>query len=169
MSSLILGIYRECAKFLLTTPYYTKGGLSFLYFNKRAFQTVDDLKNATIGVFKHGYADHYWLPSHGIAKTSIQAFSSIKELMFALKDGDIDVAVVYYPLAQLAEQQLTDQFATTLIQPISDVYAMRKQDVALQKTLNQAIQTLTADGTIKLQAQYLNPTTAAQSASTPSG
>ena len=90
--------------------------------------------------------------------------------MFALKDGDVDVALVYYPLAQLAEQQLADQLTSTLVQPISDVYAVRRQDEALQKALNQAIQSLATDGTIaKLQAEYLNPTTAAQSASTPSG
>jgi ABC-type amino acid transport substrate-binding protein len=156
-------------QFLLTTPYYTKGGLGFLYFKQKgSYQTVDDLKNATIGVFEHGYADRYWLPSHGVDKSSIKAYSSIRELMFALKYGNVDVALVYYPLAQLAEQQLADQLASTLVQPISDVYAVRKQDEALQKALNQAIQSLATDGTIaKLQAQYLNPTTAAAQAPSP--
>lgn len=150
-------------QFLLTAPYYTKGGLGFLYYaQKGSYQTVDDLKNATVGVFEHGYADRYWLPAHGIDKNSIRTYASIRELMFALKDGNIDVALVYYPLAQLAQQQLADQLAATLIQPINDVYALRKEDVALQKLLNQAIQSLTKDGTIaKLQTQYLSPTTAA--------
>lgn len=146
-------------QFLLTTPYYTKGGLGLLYFAQRgSYQTVDDLKKATIGVFEHGYADRYWLPASGIDKSSVRTYSSIRELMFALKDGNVDVALVYYPLAQLAQQQLSNQLASTLVQPINDVYAVRQQDAALQTALNQAIQSLTADGTIaKLQAQYLNP------------
>lgn len=146
-------------QFLLSTPYYKKGGLSFLYFkDKGSFLTVDDLKDHNIGVFHHGYADRYWLPAHGIPQNLIKTYPSIKELMFALRAGDVDVAVVYYPLAQLAQLQLTDQLASTLIQPINDVYAVRTQDTELLKTLNEAIEALTKDGTIdKIPAQYLNP------------
>ncbi|MBS0351136.1 MAG: amino acid ABC transporter substrate-binding protein [Proteobacteria bacterium] len=146
--------------FLLSTPYYTKGGLSFLFFKQKGnYQKAEDLKEHTIGVFKHGYADLYWLPSHGIAKDSIKAFSNIKELMTALREGDIDVAVIYYPLAKLAEQQLPDQLQAVLVEPINDVYAVRMQDMELAKILNQAIQTLADNGTLtKIQADYLNPT-----------
>lgn len=145
--------------FLLTAPYYTQGGLSFLYFKKNgSFKTLDDIKNHNIGVFKRGYADHYWLPAHGIPKTAIRPYLTLKELMFALKDGHIDVAVVYYPLARLAQQQLTNQLDSTLIQPINDVYALRKQDLELQTVLNEAIQSLVTDGSVdKIQAQYLDP------------
>lgn len=145
-------------QFLLTAPYYTQGGLSFLYFQQKgSFQTADDLKGHTVGVFAQGYADRYWLPSHSVAKNSIKTYETIKDLMFALKDGDIDVAVVYYPLARLAQQQLKDQLASTLVQSINDVYALRKQDTALQNILNQALQTLASDGMMaKIQAQYLD-------------
>lgn len=157
-------------QFLLTAPYYTQGGLSFLYFQQKgSFQTVEDLKGHVVGVFEHGYAARYWLPTHGIAKNSMKTYGTIKDLMFALKDGDIDVAVVYYPLAQLAQQQLKDQLASTLVQPINDVYALRKQDTALQNTLNQAIQTLATDGTLeKIQTQYLGsvPTQPAEKTTT---
>ncbi len=146
-------------QFLLTLPYFTKGGLSFLYFRQKgSFETVEDLKDHKIGVFRRGYADRYWLPTHGVSKDLIKRFDTLRELMFALKDGGIDVAVVYYPLARMAQQQLTDQLASHLIQPINDVYALRKQDTALQSLLDQAIQALTADGTLdKIQAQYLEP------------
>jgi ABC-type amino acid transport substrate-binding protein len=144
-------------QFLLTLPYFTKGGLSFLYFRQKgSFETVEDLKNHKVGVFKRGYADRYWLPAHGVSKNLIKRFDTLKELMFALKDGDIDVALVYYPLARLAQQQLTGQLDSHLVQPINDVYALRKQDTALQGLLDQAIQALTTDGTLdKIQAQYL--------------
>lgn len=147
-------------KFLLTEPYYTQGGLSFLYFKQKgSFQTAEDLKGHNVGVFKHGYADRFWLPAHGVDQGSVKAYSTIKELMFALKDGDIDVAVIYYPLARLAQQQLTDQLNSTLVQSINDVYAVRKQDAQLQAALNQALESLKKDGTLeKIQAQYLpNP------------
>ncbi len=145
--------------FLLTEPYYTHGGLSFLYFKQKgSFKTLDDLKDHTVGVFKHGYADLYWLPTHGIPKNSIKTYPSIKELMIALREGDIDVALIYYPLAELAQQQLPDQLSTTLIQPINDVYAVRLQDGELSKILNEAIQSLSKDGTLnKIQAQYMTP------------
>jgi ABC-type amino acid transport substrate-binding protein len=144
-------------QFLLTAPYFTKGGLSFLYYKRKgSFQTAEDLNHHTIGVFERGYADHYWLPAHGIPKNSVKRFTNLKDLMFALKDGRIDVAVIYYPLAQLAQQQLKDQLESNLIQPINDVYAVRKHDTALQSLLDQAIQTLTANGTLdKIRAQYL--------------
>jgi len=145
--------------FLLTDPYYTKGGLSFLYFKEKgSFQTAEDLLNHKVGVFKNGYAEHYWLPTHNIPKTAIRSYDTLKDLMFALKDGNIDVAVVYYPLAQLAQLQLTDQLATTLVQSINDVYALRKQDIELQKTLNEAIESLSKDGQLtKISSQYLEP------------
>ncbi len=143
-------------QFLLTLPYFTKGGLSFLYFRQKgSFETVEDLKNHKVGVFRRGYADRYWLPAHGVSKDLIKRFDTLKELMFALKDGDIDVALIYYPLARLAQQQLSDQLSSHLIQPINDVYALRKQDTALQGLLDQAVQALTNDGTLdKIQAQY---------------
>ena len=145
-------------QFLLTTPYYTKGGLSFLYFKKNGpFLTADDLKDHAVGVFRYGYADRYWLPAHNVAKGSIKTYPTIRDLMFALRDGEVDVAVVYYPLAQLAQQQLVDKLEATLVQPINDVYAVRKQDAALQTLLNQAIHNLATEGTLnKIQAQYIN-------------
>ncbi len=145
-------------QFLLTSPYYSKGGLSFLYYkNKGPFQNVDDLKDHTVGAFQGGYAARYWLPTHGVLKDSTKLYSSLKELMFALKDGNIDVAVVYHPLALFAQKQFTDQLDVTLIQPINDVYAVRKQDTGLQVTLDQAIQTLSSEGVLgKIEAQYLD-------------
>lgn len=155
-------------QFLLTNPYYTKGGLSFLYYkDKGSFQNADDLKDHTIGAFKGGYAARYWLPTHGISKNSIKTYTSLKELMFALRDGDVDVAVVYHPLALFAKRQFTDQFDVSLAQPINDVYAVRKQDNELQTTLDQAIQALATEGILdKIVSQYLDnsplPTTQQQ-------
>lgn len=145
-------------QFLLTNPYYTKGGLSFLYYkNKGSFQVTDDLKDRTVGAFQGGYAARYWLPTHGISKDSTKVYSSLKELMFALKDGNIDVAMVYHPLALFAQQQSTDQLGVTLVQPINDVYAVRKQDSDLQTTLDQAIQSLALEGVLdKIASQYLD-------------
>jgi ABC-type amino acid transport substrate-binding protein len=145
-------------QFLLTEPYYTKGGLSFLYFKQKgSFQTADDLKDHRVGTFKQGYADRYWLPAHNVSRNSIKTFTTLKDLMFALKDGGVDVAVIYYPLAQLAQQQLTDQLTATLVQPINDVYAIRKQDIALQNALGEAIKALSTEGALdKIQAQYFN-------------
>lgn len=144
-------------QFLVSDPYYKQGGLSFLYLKKNGtFQTADDLKNHYVGTFERGYAQNYWLPAHGVNKDLVKTYSTIRDLMFALKEGQIDVAVVYYPLAQLAQQQLTDQLASTLVQPINDVYAVRKQDTELQTILNQAIQALTAEGALdKIATQYL--------------
>jgi putative lysine/arginine/ornithine/histidine/octopine transport system substrate-binding protein len=156
--------------FLLTVPYYTKGGLSFLYFKQKGpFQTPEDLKNHTVGVFQSGYAEHYWLPAHNIPKNAIKSYSTLKELMLALQYGNIDVAVVYYPLAQLAQQQLAGQLDSALVQPINDVYALRKQDPELQNILNQAIQSLLGDGTLdKIQAQYINAANANANPQNPS-
>ncbi len=146
-------------QFLLSDPYYNKGGLGFLYFkSKGSFQTAADLKDHKIGVFKHGYADHYWLPINGIPKESIQTYSTLKDMMVALRDNAIDVAVIYYPLAQLAQIQAGDSVNAVLVQPINDVYAVRTQDAELLKALNDAITSLNQDGTLeKLTVQYFNP------------
>jgi ABC-type amino acid transport substrate-binding protein len=146
-------------QFLLTTPYYSKGGLSFLYYkNKGSFQNTDDLKDHIVGALQKGYAARYWLPIHGVDKESIKLYETLKELLFALKDGDIDVAIIYHPLALLAQQQLSDQLTVNLVQPINDVYAVRQQDNDLQALLDEAIKSLNQEGILdKIQVQYLEP------------
>lgn len=148
-------------QFLLTTPYYSKGGLSFLYFkNSGPFRSLDDLKNHSIGVLKDGYAARYWLPAHNIApSSSVKTYSSINDLMTALNEGEVDLAIVYYPLARYAQTQANNKLEVLLIQPINDVYAVRKQDTALQQILNQAINSLSAQGTLeKITKSYLDST-----------
>lgn len=137
-------------QFLLTSPYYTKGGLGFLYYKQKGpFQTAADLKDHNIGVFKHGYADNYWLPVNGIPKENIKTYSYLKDLMIALRDNEIDVAVVYYPLAQLAQVQSGDKVDAVLVQPINDVYAVRSQDTELLNILNDAIADLSKQGSLE--------------------
>ncbi len=146
-------------QFLLTTPYYSKGGLSFLYFkNSGPFRSLDDLKHHSIGVLKDGYAARYWLPAHSIAPSSpVKTYSSINDLMTALNEGEVDLAIVYYPLARYAQTKVNNKLEVLLIQPINDVYAVRKQDTALQQILNQAINSLSAQGTLeKITKSYLD-------------
>ncbi len=148
-------------QFLLTTPYYSKGGLSFLYFkNSGPFHSLADLKNHSIGVLKDGYAARYWLPAHSIApSSSVKTYSSINDLMTALNEGEVDLAIVYYPLARYVQTQANNKLEVLLIQPINDVYAVRKQDTALQQILSQAINSLSAQGTLeKITKNYLDPT-----------
>ena len=88
-------------QFLLTDPYYKGGGLGFLYRQKAgAFQNPDDLRYHSVGTFEHGYAQNYWLPAHDINQYLVKTYSNADDMVKALQEGRIDVAVVYYPLAQ---------------------------------------------------------------------
>lgn len=144
--------------FLLTTPYYSKGGLSLLYYkDKVSFKTLQDLQNHFVGALQGGYASRYWLPSHGVAQSSIKNYAKIGQLFTALQSGDIDVAVIYYPLAKFAKNKSSDM-DVLLVEPINDVYALRKQDIALQNALNQAITDLSTEGALeKIVKVYLDP------------
>jgi ABC-type amino acid transport substrate-binding protein len=145
-------------KYLLTIPYYLGGGMGFLYVNgQHSFKTANDLQGYRIGALQHGYAENSWLPQHGISAQKVTGYPSLQELLQALKNGEIDVVVTNYTVSRYYASK-DKQLAAYLVQPLGIAYDMRKQDSALQQSLNQALQSMSDDGslyTIKL--KYLAP------------
>jgi ABC-type amino acid transport substrate-binding protein len=147
------------SQFLMTIPYYLRDGIAFVYSAKKHhFTSVNDLQNYKIGTFKGATDVENWLRTHPIAQASLKLFNSRKAMMQALEQNKIDAAFVYYTLYLylFGKEASQDAFSTVLVQPIHSVYAVRRQDVALQKQLNKALKSIWSDGFLyKVKEQYL--------------
>jgi ABC-type amino acid transport substrate-binding protein len=143
--------------FLLSVPYYLKGGLGFLYPKQLHIMSTDHLINRRIGVLKGSYPQTEWLSQLGISREFVYAFNNVNELVDAVKKNTIDVAVTNFTVCRYFAY-LDSTLASTLAVQMPIAYLLRKNDTALLQKLNVAIQSLWEDQTLyKIKTHYLSP------------
>jgi ABC-type amino acid transport substrate-binding protein len=144
--------------FLLSEPYYFKGGLGLLSHSSLPVKTSEDLKNRRIGVLTGSYPQKEWLPELGVPSRIIHAFDSINALVEAVKKREIDVAVSNYTVFRYYAFHSNDTLDATLVVHMPIVLLFKKGNVALQQTINEALESLWKDDSLyKIKARYLKP------------
>ena len=75
-----------------------------------------------------------------------------------LQNDHVDAILIYNSLALDKLKELKGEFNLVLLKPLDSVYAVRKQDTALQQALNESISTAWKDGSLnKIKEKYLFP------------
>ncbi len=144
------------SRYLLTTPFHMGGGVGFLYLKGQGpYQTADNLRGQTIGTLENRFFKNYCFTNIAAPEKSIKTYHNFNELVAALKRSDVDVVITYITFARY-EQKIDSRYQATLIEPMRNVYAVHKQDFGLQKLLDQAINSLSADETLyEISQKYL--------------
>ena len=153
----ILSTPERNQKYLLTIPYYRGGGIGFLYLaGQNNFKTLKDLQGLKIGITNYSYPQ-LWLSQHGISGGNINVYPTVQAMIQALKERKIDIIINNYTFCRY-EAAMNKQMISYLVQPMNVVFMMRKQDNALQQSLNKALLSMWKDGSLyAIKVKYLVP------------
>lgn len=148
----------EREKEFLFSKSYEKGGIGLLYDkNKQHYQSLQNLNQHNIGTLTGGYGI-FWLPKNKISPRSLKTYDSWQEMLSALQRGDIDFVLSSYTVCRYEAAQDKNKWQVVLLQEIPIVYAVSKQNTALQEALNQSIDALQKNGTLhRITTKYLSP------------
>lgn len=136
-------------RYLLTMPFNLQGGIVLLYPKENGpFQTADDLRSHTVGILDRNYFRNYCFTVMNMPKGSMKEYSTLNALQLALERNEIDAALTFFRFAQYIQNSQPSKYRYTLLQSMHNVYAVRKQDIDLQKLLNQSLDSLWHDGTL---------------------
>ena len=144
--------------FLFTKPYYRGDGLALIYLKEpqRDYKSLNDLKENPVGVLTNSHAQ-IWIQQN-FPKTKFKDYGAVNELWDALQNDQVDAILTYNSLALDKLKEMKGEFNLVLLQPLDSVYAVRKQDTALQQALNESISTAWKNGSLnKIEGKYLIP------------
>jgi L-cystine transport system substrate-binding protein len=147
------------SEFLLSRPYYVRGGLGFLYIaGTKEYTTPNDLKKLKIGVLEGSSAEANWLSAQAIKKESVTEFPTGKELIEGLKSAKIEIALSNYTFCRYQQFFYDDRMVSVLVEPMPIAFMLRKEDSDLLEAVNTAISVLWSDGSLfKIKKKYLEP------------
>ena len=145
-------------RFLLTTPYYLKGGLGFLYRRETPFAKAGDLAGKRVASIRGGYVES-WIRKHAPTATYLPV-NRVRDLVSMLESGKADVVVTFYTVEKYVASHLDakepHRLDAVLVEPHHAAYAMRKSDAALARALDDAVLAMWADGSLYgLKKKYL--------------
>ncbi len=144
-------------RYLLTKPFSKHGGVAFIYLKEKgSFRTTDDLRDHTLGTLRNNFFQNYCYSSIKLPKKSVKIYPSFTELMTALNQEKVDVALAFLSFARYEQKRDKNRYQVTPVQIFKNVFAVSQQDTDLQKLLNEAIDGLEREGTLyKIKNKYL--------------
>lgn len=142
-------------QFLLSEPYYLKGGIGLLYDeNKISYRSIQDLNQFKLGTLTGAYS-LVWIPQQKLTPKALKTYDSWDQLIDALKQSEVNGIIGNFTACRY-EQQKQGKWKTVLLQNIPIVYVMRKDNIQLQQKLNQAIKILEQNRVLyNIQEKYL--------------
>lgn len=143
--------------FLMTIPYYLRDGIAFIFLKEKYdFKTLEDLRGYKIGVFESETDVIIWLKKNPIPQAILTIYDTREKFMQALAENKMDVGFVHYTDYLFHANKKKYPFTGVLIEHINSVFAVRFQDMQLQKTLNKALKSMWADESLyKIKKKYL--------------
>lgn len=124
--------------FLLSIPYYKKGGIGLLYKKEKSYKSLQDLNRYKLGTLTGSHPE-IWLSQQNIAPVSVKTYENWPQLLKALDDGEIDVVISNFTVCRYAKVKNKNKYLDAQLTEVPMVYLMQKQNIELQNNLNFAI------------------------------
>lgn len=125
-------------EFLLSIPYYKKGGMGLLYKKEKSYKSLEDLQRFKLGTLT-GSHPVVWLSQQSISPQALKTYDNWQQLQQALDNNDIDAIISNFTVCRYARVVGKNKYRDVQLTEVPMVYLMNKQNVELQSTLNFAI------------------------------